>query len=1085
MSTSSNIEKTLRIVSFLLDKAETFPVPLFREFLVGLPVIVSNGRVGRSPQKRVSEETKMAAVECIMAIMLMAAKIREANHEDQVDLSQPEYHPVLAHTIMVLLETLEKERNLQLRVLCVTTLKKTLEIADNPDVLARFLPGISSNFIKVLTQDDKENHKLIVPGVETMGFLLSRVFNDQDANQILGEKDLSWNSLLNKAKGPKHSGGLNGNMSGSGKSTGGVSGARSSVTSGPPSTPARDGAWHIATLPRIGQMLRILLQIRHHAHWKVRLAFLRFASSLITTSARMLAPSIPILVDTVVLYVDDEYPAVALECGQKVASLAGTVGSDFELSSTLKANFHSLLLSLPRILTKSTDAQQLETISRANGYLLLLREQMAVTLNTCFDRLSSGLLDALTFDTSDVRVVEDRLLGGRLEDLPATTQGGYGGGSGSLRFPRRRFQNLHDDRVIAGVGQMFRLVGRYSDLAFIVDHLMSYIRGGRPGDFEAPGLFVLNEVLLGAGNVDRVDVKNSDAMRSLGPITRSLVREFAYSDILQAPISSEEWEHSQEMRITAGSERALVAAEADSTPSHGTFNLSIVKISLLLETIASAAMILGTQFAPLFVDVLYHILEILGSANRMISDSAMSALRVIASACGYEGEKDAVKVVGRMVLDNVDYVVNAVSQRMRNIALNPRVPDVLIATTRVAGRGIVQYMDDTVDEILDALDEWHATNHQLVSNLVRALSALVEVIPTDSEDTLDDHHTTDRSSTIDTNTVQTPSDVPAPFQHCSPEIQQFYLKHRRKQDVHPDVAANGGRNQQTIDEIKEFFMTSKSGDADQLEGPESDHPGPTDPEPKETPLSHQQTLTLKIMRKAIHFTSGPSPHLRSQTIRLLRLSLPVLNGSKELMPQIHAIWPLITMRLGDSESWVVEQAMEAVRVCCVLGKDFTRTRVAKDVIPRVTVLMNKLDVGQLRERRYHRSVVKMLQAFGDIVASVPISGRDARAVADPVLGLVDSDVYGDELAGSAERVLEAVIGTGGGDAIWLAAWIASGGSSLLHRPGLSRPQIPKWLQNKVRMGGEAYQAALRRLVDKSASVGKPIGNLAGQPVAGR
>ncbi|KAJ3048764.1 TEL2-interacting protein 1 [Rhizophlyctis rosea] len=1068
IASSVAVEKALCILCLLLQKCDTFPVSVFREFLVGLPLAISNGYFGKPTNKRVPEECKLVGVECVLALVGLSRRLAENGHENEIDLALPAYQPVIAHTIAVLLETLEKERGLELRIVSLTAVNTTIDVIRDADVLARFLPGISSNAIKVLTQDDKENHKLLVAGIEMMQNLLGRVFDDADADRILGKRETGWGSLMGKGQGADSAK----TVEGAAYRT--VNTSSDARRPGPPAPLKRDKSWHTATLPRVGQTLRILLQLRHHTHWKVRLALVEFSSSLIIRCCRMLNPSMPTLVDTLVLYVDDEYPAVASACAQKTVIISSAVGPDFELTATLKENFHSLLLSLPRILTKSNDSQQLETFSRVNGYLILLKEQMVVTLNTCFDKLFGGLLGVLTFDTSDVKVVEDRMIGGRLDDLRQDGRrvGGEGrdrdrstGGYHSVRFPRRRFLHVHEDRVIKALCQMWRLVGRYGDKMHIVDRLMSYVRENQPGDFEAPALFVLNEVLLGAGADSEGGLGNEGRMTFSVPLVNSLVREFSRSAILQAPTNSEDFAQSEEMQKSSGLQRAVVRSGDDGTPSISFFNLTIVKASLLLETLASAAQILGRSFAPLLVDALYPMLEKLGSANRMVSDSAMAALKVAAYSCGYIDETDPVKEVGRMVLDNVDYVVNVISRRMRSIEMNPKVPVVLIAATRVAGRDIVQYMDDTVEEILDAVDEWHTRSEQLVSELLRALSALVEVMP--SIDTDAPRLRAPSPDDIGPNHPASSDDVPPMFLHCSPEIQKFYLLNRRKGEAETsgtDAEFTGT----SIDEIKDFFQAEHSKKKEDLEGPDSDHPMASESEEKEISLTQSQTLALKILTKATHFTSGPSPHLRAHTVRLLRMALSVLVGTKELMPQIHVMWPLITVRLGDSEAWVVEEAMEAVRVCCVLGTDFTRQRVAKDVVPRVVSFVRKLDVGGVKERRQYRSLVKMLKAFGDIVSSVPISGRDARAVADVVLELVDEDVVGKELAGCAERVLDAVIYTGGGDAVWLAAWVASGAVTPA-RDGLPRLRVPKWLHAKGRKEGQRRQEALGRLLERSAT----------------
>jgi hypothetical protein len=71
----------------------------------------------------------------------------------------------------------------------------------------------------------------------------------------------------------------------------------------------------------------------------------------------------------------------------------------------------------------------------------------------------------------------------------------------------------------------------------------------------------------------------------------------------------------------------------------------------------------------------------------------------------------------------------------------------------------------------------------------------------------------------------------------------------------------------------------------------------------------------------------------------------VLPGSA-LLPAIHAAWPFVLNRLGDSETFVVSAAAGLVEVLAIHVGDFMFRRIWDDVWPKFFSLLQSLEAGE-------------------------------------------------------------------------------------------------------------------------------------------
>uniref|UniRef100_A0A0D2XZ92 TTI1 N-terminal TPR domain-containing protein n=1 Tax=Fusarium oxysporum (strain Fo5176) TaxID=660025 RepID=A0A0D2XZ92_FUSOF len=122
--------------------------------------------------------------------------------------------------------------------------------------------------------------------------------------------------------------------------------------------------------------------------------------------------------------------------------------------------------------------------------------------------------------------------------------------------------------------------------------------------------------------------------------------------------------------------------------------------ALALEATAYTAQRAGESFRPELIDILFPIATFLGSNNPNLQKHAIVTLNSIAASCGYAN-------VSELIIQNVDYMVNSVSLRLNSLDISPASINVLTMMVRLAGPRLVPYLDDVIDSIFGALDNFH------------------------------------------------------------------------------------------------------------------------------------------------------------------------------------------------------------------------------------------------------------------------------------------------------------------------------------------------------------------------------------------
>ena len=329
----------------------------------------------------------------------------------------------------------------------------------------------------------------------------------------------------------------------------------------------------------------------------------------------------------------------------------------------------------------------------------------------------------------------------------------------------------------------------------------------------------------------------------------------------------------------------------------------VLLTALSLSTLSHTSRILSSSFRPLLLTVLYTVLSHLASPHHLVVTYAENTLNHIAYNTGYAS-------VQNLILDNVDYVINVVSQRLTPARLSPSAPLVLIAMIRLTRSEIVPMVHDVVDEIFDALDDYHGYE-VLASSLLAVLVTLVDVM---SDDVAAAEERAELSR------VGSPPNPEADFAKFATWWTD--REKRRKEEV------------DTILERAPRHAWGKRSDEEDQEPPVDDsEPLPT----------RSQEMTTLILDKSLNFLSHQSPFLRARILSLVARAIPVLASRQgDLLPLIDRSWGIILLRLDDPIPYVVAEAAEVITGLCRHVGDFMSRRILDSAWPKLKrVLVNQ------------------------------------------------------------------------------------------------------------------------------------------------
>ncbi|XP_071491313.1 TELO2-interacting protein 1 homolog [Diadema antillarum] len=912
-------EAGVRCMQLVLSRTTVGNWEMFSDLFTVLCVMISSKDMcGRASDA--SEELKLAVVQTLAALLI------SADADLLMQLYSPKSIAMLGHCVSLLLSLAEHERMRALQVASIECLTRFVPDDEQSHAVvyraasqafASFLPGLSVALSRVITGDQKQGQAVTVSAIECWARHVAMVMDDgllAPTKEATPQRDAATKPASDK-------------------------GPQSLLVE-------KSESWVRDSAAKLDMLIDKIVAMVTSRSWKVRMALVSFAERLIMRTKSSMACSMSKLLEVLVNLTQDSYDQIASKSLTILRSLAKQplTAESRLLSELLEDGMHRLVTTLPRIIRTADDETKLSTVDVMTGYIKLLGHRLNCLLYSAphLKRLSVALIQVLELDIRDVSILESRTLPADSADLSAP-DGGFN------NHLLRTFKHFSDFRIYQQITHLCQLMGQYGNVSLLVDNFLSYfqelpshahqavmiiseiMRGTLLSAAEDHGKFSIWDGDKGATEEEVMEEKEEEEEAECGRnveelqcVCRMLLDEYRSPSYWDLPTSvgqshtqtsspRQHFDPAHLMMMPLTSSDSLTVAE---------MNRNTVLKCLLLEGIAVLAQVLGPQFNLMLMHCLYPVLERLADDRSVICQSAHSALLSLSQSCGY-------RCIAELLYENVDYLTDSVSSRLRHYEWNLKAPLVLKVTLRYSNPDILPLLQDTIDEVLLILDSYHGDH---ASSLMSVLQALVQAIRRwfPVENSVEELQTVE---SCDTDPVD--------------DIRAFLQDYVEKLNI-----ADG--------EVRDCDVDLDQGDVEGAGEGQETSPDNID-EPKELPLHISNTK--KVLERCVHLLSSSNPRLRLCVLSTVKTAVEVLAANQDvLLPLVHKLWPAFVRRFSDPEVLVINKAFETLLTLAETSRDFIRRRTVKDVWPKLIKLLEAhAETSSKAGSSYHHTAYYKLQ----------------------------------------------------------------------------------------------------------------------------
>ncbi|KAI6778840.1 TEL2-interacting protein-like protein [Emericellopsis cladophorae] len=619
-------------------------------------------------------------------------------------------------------------------------------------------------------------------------------------------------------------------------------------------------AWLKATTGQIKVALSGFMKLRGNGSEEVRDALRSLCIRLLDESHTTLKDSASILVETAMIVEDANSKGSVTE-----TSLRDLITIYPELGDKAKTAVYQWMSSLSRLMQSNDEdvkTSALHNISKGIGLL----QEMQIESSTLDDTISSTLRDSVVIlmeePKSQSRVTNQAILGNESSLTVQGVEAQYAPvvlGHGSQKETRKEMLGL------------LGVIGAHFKPSKLVMNLLDYVRTPE-SNYQIAGFWLCFEIVKAAQSASKATDSVFDLSAFSGP-------DGGTDDVFQELYSF-----------------AVETLDAHTEGEAVDWRLE----ALSLEVVLHAATRMGKAFRPELIDVLFPVVTLLGSEDHALRQHAIVTLNGMALASGY-------KDVSMLIIENVDYMVNSIALRLNSLDISPASMQVLTMMIRLAGSRLVPFLDDVVESIFAALENYHGYP-VFVESLFAVLKELVDQAIKSDKLLLKGQKTS-----VPTHRKQRPQ------QAGLQGLLDFLHRRKQRQEYEAEEAKTAKASQgHPAAPWKDDSQPGAEDDATEEQPP---------PEPEKPPNSVTYQLLLRITTLTQHYLTSPTPRLRRSLLELLSTASPALAADEEaFLPLVHAVWPVVLSRLYDPETFVAVEACQALSALCVAAGDFLSSR---------------------------------------------------------------------------------------------------------------------------------------------------------------
>lgn len=601
-------------------------------------------------------------------------------------------------------------------------------------------------------------------------------------------------------------------------------------------------SWVKATSSQVKLALANMIPLQYHERFEVRIALFQLCVAILQNCKKSLNQSIAMMAETLIVLCSQTDLENASELIEKARRI---FLDDADLLELSKSSLHDWILALPRIMQSNDDAPKKKSIARIS-----MAFQLITTQNVNSDILNDAIAVNLRASVSSA------IQASSSQKVNAVSEG-----------------NLEVTKMLQSSSSAKQMVEFRPILFNEVSQKDSLV-----------GLQTLAhqlKVLPMSDNLQREIIKTlrmttgDEQIASLWLSLQLLNPKTTANDSVEQFLNlADDPEDSENGLLDEVYSFSLDILSRPAFEDESNWKLQ----ALAMESVALQAHHQKQDFRPELVDALYPILERMGSSNAALQHHAMTCLNLMSASCAYASP-------GALIIDNADYLVNAVALKLNTFDISPQAPQVLVMMVTLCGPGLIPYLDDLVESVFSVLVCYHGYP-RLVESLFAVLHAIVE------------------------ESVKSPLLAIGPAS-ASVSRQPTYQP--------PDLSSVAVR-------LRQINAPATDSSPPSSPPPSAQSP-PVNDEPPSPPSPTVLLNTIALLTQ--HHLTTPSPPLLLSLLSLLAHAFPPLSPYPDtLLPLLATLFPLLLARLHDDAASprICIAAADTLAVACRAAGDFLATR---------------------------------------------------------------------------------------------------------------------------------------------------------------
>ncbi|KMQ96596.1 telo2-interacting protein 1-like protein, partial [Lasius niger] len=518
------------------------------------------------------------------------------------------------------------------------------------------------------------------------------------------------------------------------------------------------------------------------------------------------------------------------------------------LIDSLEDKFYGLLTRLPTLVRRSDDNEQLASLNQFAGYLRLFGKQRLPHImrsQAHIRRLLLALVYIMVIDCNDV----SPLLTANMKDLDDPA---YFYGSDSWK----QFKFIKNSSCREKLVAICKLLGEFGDFRILVDTILELMSDAPQHRKELS--LLLNWIL--------VSVKDPSASH-------------LYKEIVDFYTTQEVWY----LPIEVSEDTPLVQAQSN-----------IVQCCLLMEGLGYIAQNLQCDYDRYLLKTLYIIIERAGSGNGLISYIGKRTLESVAEAQQHQ-------TIGDLLRANVDYFSYHILMKLRQVARNPGVLDVIEVVMKYSRLDFLPHLKGIVEDMLRQLSTPYRQKDtysflKIFHTFIACVKTLISWEDTKGIIKKEDARATNNPSEI---------------------IILSLLEYYNAKKI----------DERIEDNIEETESNADINFEELTEETNEDYSDPNAEDEKDKKLPIHIKIIIEVMKRCLHFLPLKDVQKSLMAMQTFQEGLPILvEWENELLPIVHQLWHPLIDRFNDKNVLVINRAWQLLHVLADISNDFIRNR---------------------------------------------------------------------------------------------------------------------------------------------------------------